>query len=217
MLRETAVIAALALAACGQVPVGRGPSLQVARGTTITGIVVGDGEQTSHMVHTVVHRRGRMERRCVLATPMFTLRHLEPDDVVDLRVEGPGGDPVRLAHVVPGSHVRLVLADEPDSGAASEPAARPAAAPPPTAVTGVVLDTDGRPIGLAWVRFGSGTGGNAVQTLTNFDGEFEERWTEDTEYEVTVLVPHPTQPYGPGVAAGRVRGGARGVVLRVPR
>lgn len=201
--------------------------LQVVRGTTISGTVEGDSESTPFMVHTVVHRRGRTMRRCVLASPAFSLPDLDRDDVVDLRVERPGQRPVRLTDVVAGSDVRLVVApvygtaaprgsaSQPWSAAQAASAAQFAATAPRSAITGVVIDYDGRPIGLAWVRFGPGPG--APQTLTNFDGEFEERWTFDGEYDVTVLVHRPGQPYDPGVPAGRVRGGTRGVVLQVQR
>ena len=93
----------------------------------------------------------------------------------------------------------------------------PAKPLPRYAIDGVVLDTADRPIALAWVRFRPVGGGSAVQTLCDFEGRFAEIYTGDGDYDVTVLVPHPTESYEPGVPAGQLRGGARGVVLRVPR
>jgi hypothetical protein len=95
--------------------------------------------------------------------------------------------------------------------------------PPPAkpraryAIDGVVLDRADRPIALAWVRFRHAGSGVAVQTLCDLDGRFTEIHTHDADYDVTVLVPHPTKSSEPGVPAGTVHGGARDVVLRVER
>lgn len=182
-------------------PADHGLRLALTRGTRITGLVVGAPapREVVHHIRAVIRRHGATEQRVVDAFKSFELSGLETDDVVDLSVERPGHDPARLTDVVPGSDVVLDLV------------------PRPARIRGVVLDTAGRPIALAWVRFTPREGGVVEQTLVNLDGEFEERWTLDIEYDVTVLVPHPTKPYGPGMPAGRVKGGTSGLVLRVQR
>lgn len=100
---------------------------------------------------------------------------------------------------------------------APAPESAPAKPRPRYAIDGVVLDMTDRPIAFAWVRFRTAGGRCAVQTMCDIDGRFTEIYTGNAEYDVTVLVPHPTRSSEPGIPAGQARGGARGVVLRVPR
>lgn len=179
----------------------RGLRLQLVGGTTIGGRVVDTARKTfpRYTVRATVRQLGRAEERTIEASPAFVIRSLDPGDLVDLAVDHPGYEPARMRDLVPGSDVRLEIV------------------PRSTRTDGVVLDTTGRGIALAWVRFRPCRGGCIVQTLCDLDGRFTERETLDAEYDVTVLAPHPTQSYEPGVPAGRVQGGARDVVLRVPR
>jgi hypothetical protein len=178
-----------------------GIRLRLARSREIKGRVqsewawaVGTGRVTA-----VRHRRGTTEPCPAGNDRWVSIRDLEPGDTVDVTAEAPGHDPMTLTGVVPGSVLDFRLV----------PRVRP--------VEGVVHDLDGRPIAFAWVRFRPRAGGLVEQTLCDVDGRFTETHTLDMDYDVTVLVPHPTKSSEPGVPAGRVTGGDRDVVLRVRR
>jgi len=93
----------------------------------------------------------------------------------------------------------------------------PTADVPRWAICGRVLDDDGRPAKLAWVRFVPRGGGEFRQALTDFDGAFEAAWTTDMDYEMRVMFRDPKTFSEPGDRIGFVHGGARGLVVRLPR
>jgi hypothetical protein len=123
---------------------------------------------------------------------------LAPTDVVDLVVRRPGHDDVSCAARA-GTVVRVPL----------RPRFRP--------ITGTVVDADGRAVQLAWVRFVPVEWGLEVQTITDFDGAFEEPRALDMDYEVRVMNEDPTQWSEPGEPMGVFRGGARDIRLRSSR
>jgi hypothetical protein len=133
------------------------------------------------------------------ADGLFVLDGLAPTDVVDLSVRRPGHDTVTETGKTPGTIVRMRL----------RPRVRP--------VSGTVVDADGRPVKLGWVRFVPVEWGLEVQTLTAFDGAFEEPRALDMDYDVRVMFRDPKTCSEPGESMGVFHGGARGLVLRLSR
>ena len=88
---------------------------------------------------------------------------------------------------------------------------------PRWAIEGRVIDCEGRPAKLAWVRFVPLSKGEVRQTITDFDGAFDAPWTTDVDYDVRVLFRDPKRLSNPGDSMGVFHGGARGVVLRLSR
>jgi hypothetical protein len=88
---------------------------------------------------------------------------------------------------------------------------------PSSIVEGRVRGADGKPLKFVWVRFHPVDGGFAIQTLTDVDGNFRKTAAWDVAYDARVLVPGEDGRLVPGPKLGVVRGGDRGLELRVPR
>jgi hypothetical protein len=146
--------------------------------------------------------RNRTESRTIRVADSdgtFVIDDLNVDDVVDLSASCPGFDDARADDVAAGAiDVRLTLT----------PRVRP--------IGGRVVDADGRPAKLAWVRFTPVPGGVVRQAMTDFDGAFERLDTLDMDYDVRVMFRDPKRSSEPGEPMGVFHGGARGIVLPLP-
>jgi hypothetical protein len=147
--------------------------------------------------------RNRTESRTIRVVDSdgaFVIDDLRVDDVVELLASCPGFDDARAADVAAGeTNVRLTLT------------------PRVRSIGGRVVDAAGRPAKLAWVRFTPAQGGVVRQTLTDFDGAFEEPRALDMDYEVRVMFRDPKTLSEPGESMGVFHGGASGIVLRLSR
>lgn len=170
-------------------------------GSAIVGRILAAWSAVHVLDHVTATVGGRTPARHIAVDRdgVFVIDDLSPSDDVDVTVRRPGYEPWAERGLRPGDVLDITL----------EPIGRP--------ISGVVRDTAGRPIPLAWVRFTPREGGLVVQTITGFDGRFTEADTLDLDYDVTVLLPDPHATSEPGVRAGTIHGGRPDADLRVRR